>query len=494
LKGVGIAAGLSWLFLARLSVLGLSFASTAVLARLLAPKDFGVMAAAMVVIALSSALFEGSFGMGLVQKLNLEDKFIAATFWTAVALSGTLFFLITATSPLVERFFGFPRLAGIITLTSATLVFKAVGSVSSALLQRQSRYQALAAASLVSYFFGYCLLTTAMAFAGYGVWSLAAGAVASGAIETAMLAYAAKPVVRFRPNMKGTMQVIRANGLFTLTQFLNWSANSGGNTIVGRSLGAEPLGVYSRAWKLLDIAVSATGTPLYRVLFPAFARLQTDLPAARRAFLRALGIAVPVFAVISAVLVIHSRALVLIALGPKWTDTVLVAQILFAAFIPRNAFKISEGLTFGFGRSRAAAFRQGVYAVMMVCGSIVGVRYGPVGVATAVSISITLFYILSLSYAMRLVATNARALLVIHIQGLLLIVFPILSEVLVLFLTAHWNFWFGQLAAGGAGLVSLAAVFFWAPHWWIGEQAVGLRREILKRMSRITEPALGQQY
>jgi PST family polysaccharide transporter len=469
--------------------MGLTFLSTGVMARLLSPAEFGVMAAAMVVIALTDAVFDGAFGIGIVQKEELSDDYIATTLTLSVLLATGMFAVIALSAKAIQGFFGFPGLAAVLTVTAITLLLKAFGSVSRALLIRRQRYHNLAITTVVTYVAGYCLTSPLLALAGAGVWALVGGALVATATEAAInLAFARTPL---KPTIRraDVREVFSSSGLFTLTRLLNWASSTGANAVVGRTMGAEALGLYSRGTKLLEIATSATAQPLQRVLFPAFARLQNDPPAARAALLRALALAVPFFAILSAALAIHARAIILIVLGPKWVESVPIAQILFLALVPRCTYKISESLAFGFGRSASTAIRQGFFALLAIAGPAIAAPYGAPGVAAAAALAIYLFYLSSVGYAAALVKLEARILALVHLRALMLALLFGFVDMEASKLSGGLGFWPAQLIGAAAGGLVIAALFMWGPSSWIGTAIADLRQASLKFVRRLTTSA-----
>ncbi|WP_342588951.1 oligosaccharide flippase family protein, partial [Rhizobium leguminosarum] len=162
-----------------------------------------------------------------------------------------------------------------------------------------------------------------------------------------------------RPELeKAAFRDLTGSALFSLANVMNWVANTGANAVVGRSMGFYDLGIYSRGWKLLDLVVGITATPLSRVLLPAFSSRRDDPVRLAASLRQAFHLAVPAYACVSVFLVVHAQLIVYAALGAKWDQTIPVAQFFFAALVPRCAFKISENFAVAAGRSGAAVVRQ----------------------------------------------------------------------------------------------------------------------------------------
>lgn len=481
-----VLKGLAHLFIGRIGTLALGFISTAILARLLTPADYGLMAAAMVVLALSNAIFEGAFGIGVVQKREIDDTFVTISVTVALVLAGSLFVLVAATAPLVALFFRLPELTWVLIATASSLLLNGLNAIARALCQRHGRFARLSISSNVANLVGYCIIGVAMAFHGFGVWSLVAAAVSTAVIELAINLAGSGIPLRLAWDRATVRDVARTSGWFSFSQVLNWAALTGANTVIGRSLGTEPLGLYSRGWKILDIAMSATGTPINRVLFPAFARLQEDAAGARKAFQSALAIATPVFGALSVLVVLHAEAVVRILLGPQWLEAVPIVQVLFLALLPRCSYKISESLAFGYGRSFAAMLRQAIYSVLMIGGAIVGALYGAAGVALSSSITIWIFYAISIAYAARLVRVPCGHLLTLHLRTAVLVGVVAVVDICCARALVDAGFWTSQLVSASAGSALLLLILGCAPESVVGIEVAQFRGGLRARLSEMS--------
>lgn len=480
-----IATGMSWLAANKLVTMLLSFGSMMILARLLSPSDFGIMAAAMLVVALASAIFEGAFGINIVRRSDLDDLSVATTFWLSALIGLVTFLIIAAFSPAVEAFFKFEHLSWVLLLAASSLLFKAVGSVSQSLLQRRRQFHLLATTSVGSYLIGNCFCSILLASSGFGVWSLVVGSTITAVLESVANLVFAKIPLRIAPTRAAASEVFRLSGWFAVSQVLNWAATAGANAVIGRTLGAGPLGIYSRGWKLLDTIVSATAQPMQRVLLPSFAQKQRDLRDVNRAFLKALNVAAFVFAALSGFAVIHAQAAVLIALGPQWTATVPVVQLLFAALLPRCCYKISEALAYACGGSFGATVRQTIYAGMVVGGAIVGSQFGPSAVAAAVSVALWCFYFISLAYVVAITGVSVSSLLRIHTRAIMLTAPGFIVDLSVLALIPI-PFWPAQMVGALLGASVVLVTCLAAPRTVLGETLSDLRMGLAVHVRRAT--------
>ncbi len=473
-----VFAGMAWLTGGRLAAISLSFVSIAILARLLSPADFGAMAAAMLVIELAGVIFEGTLAANIVQKKIVSRRYIANAFWLAAGMGVLLMLLAMLLAPLIQRFFGFPSLAAMITVASLSLLPRGCASISAALLRRRGAFSTVARTSLLCNLLAYAVIANGLAFAGFGVWSLVMGALCGTAFESLANIWLARIPLKQKFSFRLARMIFTSGGYFFLMQLCNWAARTGANMVIGHRLGAGPLGIYSRGWRLMDLITSATAAPMQNVLFPKFSRMQDDAPRARAAFSKALAVAVPFFAVLSAYVCIHAKAIVLIVLGQKWLETADVVQVLFLALMPRCCYKIAESVSLGFGHARQAAARQAVFAVMMIGGAMLGVGGGPAQVALYISIAVAIYYFMTIVAAARAVNLSFGKVAAIHLRALAaFIIAGALDYAVMALFPGEW-FWISQSAGGIVSLLLSTTLFAVIPARWIGDDMAPLREKL----------------
>ena len=445
----------------------ISIISTAILARLLSPNDFGVVSAALLVVALANVIFDGAFGISLVKNSALTEADQRTSLTVALLVSFVLAGLVIVFSPSIETFFRSDAVGDLIAIAALTIPFKAIFAVSSAMLQRAGRFGSIAAGTLVGQLAGNVAVAVPMAFYGMGPWALVVGIMVSGAVEACYVAFRSR--VSFYPQLeRHALRDLAGSSLFSAANVMNWVANAGANAVVGRSMGFHDLGIYSRGWKLLDLVVGITATPLSRVLLPAFSSRRDDPTRLSGALHQALHIAVPAYACLSAFLVSQAPIIVYLALGPQWGQTTIVAQLFFAALVPRCAFKISENFAVAVGRSGAALIRQFIYATLMVSGAVIGLQYGVSGVALMTSCAVTLFYIMSLGFALRIGKLSPLPVIWIHLKAGILAAIVGVADVSFVWLFPDWGLFLSHLAGAASGLVVLVVLLSVAPTFWLG--------------------------
>ncbi len=265
----------------------LRLAVMVVLARLLTPHDFGLVGAASIFIAFAELFSTTGIVYTMVQRKELDQRHISVGF-TSSLVSGLLTgAAILVLAPRIAGFFRIQELEQILAVLALLFPLSSVSDVSQKLLERNLAYGRLAAIEVASYFFGYGLVAITLAWAGWGVWALVYAILGAAAVRCLLLLASQK--VPIRPSFHwGTYVELMRTGLgFSLARFGNFFAQKGDYFVVGRWLGAAPLGLYERSYVLMDLSNSLLTNSLNTVLFPAFAKLQGDHAKMAQAFCRA---------------------------------------------------------------------------------------------------------------------------------------------------------------------------------------------------------------
>ncbi|ROP26755.1 lipopolysaccharide biosynthesis protein [Pseudokineococcus lusitanus] len=389
--------------------LAIQTAAGLVLARLLFPADFGLLASVYVVTGLTVLFFDLGLSGALVRSRNLTEELKATAFWLN-ALGGLVFLgLLTALGPLVAGFYGDDRLRWLLPL--AGLPF-AVGLqvVHSALLQRRFAFRALASTELVAAVVGNTLAIVAAA-GGAGYFALVVGPPVQALLLTAMQ----WRLVRWRPRSFIRIAAVRelwgfSGGLLGYA-VVDYGVRSLDVLLLGRFYGPTDVGLYNRAHSLMVLPVQQLNSVLGRVMLPTLSGLGDDLRRVGSAYLQAmrltLFVALPTLVGMAAT----APALINTLWGPRWLDSTVAFQLLCLA----GAARVLTGGTGWIYQSQNRTplmFRMGVLTgVVVAAGTVIGLPHGLVGVAAGVTVATWLTVPFNLLVPSRLVGLPAMAVL-----------------------------------------------------------------------------------
>jgi O-antigen/teichoic acid export membrane protein len=391
----------------------------AVLARLIAPVEFGRVGLATAYIGFWALFAAFGVGSAVVQHAQLTDRLLRAGFTLALLLGGLATVLVFVTAPFAARMLGSASLTDFIRALSATFLLASPGAVAEALLQREFEWQRLTRLNVISSV-TQSLSSVLLAAFGLGAWALVGSNLLFTLLRTTLLLQTHAHPKRLLVSGSELGELARFGRSFTTARLLNYGAQQGDNVIVGRVLGLEPLGYYSRAFKLMMQPVTNVGLVLTRVLFSIMARLQQEAVRLRTAYLTGLAVISLVSGPLTALMVVLGPEIVLVLLGPRWTPAIVPFQILslgLALRLPNLMTYTIDGFT---GSIAKRGLREGLFAAGVIAGALAGVRFGLTGVATGVLLGIVVNYVAGASISLQITGCTLPEFVRAQMPGLVL--------------------------------------------------------------------------
>ncbi len=365
-----------------------------VLARLLTPAEFGVVGAAGVIIAFSQALGQLGLGTAIVQRVDLTTRHIRAGFTFAALMGLLISVLLWVAAPAIAYFFGMDELTAVLRVLLFAFLLRSLGLVAEALLMRGMQFRALANIQMVSYILGYGVTGIAFAWAGWGVWALVWAQVSQTLIETMLFLLVKRHEKRPLFEKAALRELVYMGGGVTAARLANQLALQGDNLVVGRTLGAEALGLYSRAYRLMTLPANLLGDAVETVAFPALAQVQGDMTRLRSAFCRSFTLVALLALPFSIFVVLTAPEIIQVFLGTQWAQAVVPFQILAFGLYFRLGHKMSGSLARAIGIVYKFARLKIVYAISVLVGAWLGHYWGLAGVATAVTLALVFHFVL----------------------------------------------------------------------------------------------------
>lgn len=387
-----LVAGASWMSGLHLIAKAIDLVVLVVLARLLSPEAFGVVAAAYVFIEFARLFSEIGVGPALVQLPQLT-RFDVRTASTLVLLSAASFFVAAQfAAPIVALAFAIPDVEPAVRALSFLFLAQALGVTSQNLLIRRLRARDVMAVQALNKIVGAGGVAIVCALSGFGYWSLIYGALVESFLNAIMLFALQRPPSS--PLMHGpSVRRILGRGVgYSTARIVNFGALQGDNVIAGRILGADGLGVYSRAYRLMSIPADLYTQVAERLVFPAFAQFQGDPARLRRAFLSGLSLTAVVGLPLSALLYMLGPDIVTVALGAKWESVIAPFTILALASYFRLGAKICGSLINARAALREMILVQILYATSVIGLGVLAAPHGVMWLAASTSLSVFIFF------------------------------------------------------------------------------------------------------
>ena len=280
---------LKWNYLGAFARAGSQFLIGIVLARLLGPEPFGVVAVAWLVFGLGNLVADFGLASALIQRKEISTDEIRYVFTLQMLVGLLLTGIIASSAGWIAMFFRHPEAARVIQAMSLLFVFQSLGQTAIALLRRNLDFRRPQLAQFSSYLIGYICIGVPMAFAGYGAWSLVVANLVQSLLNSAIVYAAVRHPLWPRFRLK-EHSLFSFGAKVTASNLSSWGLINLDSTLIGRVFGIAELGLYNRAINLVTTPITAIVPSLQSVLFAASARAQEDRPALRRTYLAALGV------------------------------------------------------------------------------------------------------------------------------------------------------------------------------------------------------------
>ena len=380
-----------------------SLLTTLALVRLLTPEAFGLVALAWTVLVITDQVQNAGAAAALVYLRRDVERAAGSAFMFVLCSSIALFGIAQLISPLVADLFHTAELTKVLRVMAFLLITRSVGTIPLALLERNIDFRARSVCELTGAL-GQAAVSLALAFSGFGVWSIVFGQIAGSSLQSA-LAWAVAPI---RPDPRKASwpvirELIRYGRYVSATNVLNLANNTADNVVIGRVLGATALGFYAVAFRLADFPNSVIAHIVGRVMFPVYSLLQSEVTRFRRAFIQNLQRIAVLALPVSVTILVCAEPIVLGLFGQKWEEAVGPLRIL-AAYGLVKSFTSPGGEVFkGAGRPELGLAVGVLQIALVVPALIVLVRtHGIDGAALAMLLAVTVCGVVKLWLALKL--------------------------------------------------------------------------------------------
>jgi len=359
--------------------------ATVVLARLLTPADFGLVAMVATITGLGQAFADLGLSEATIQRKEITHGQVSALFWINVSVGLALMLISMASAPVLARLYHDARLVNLSLLLSFTFLIGGLRVQPDALLKRQMRFASLLVRYVTSYAIAVVVAIT-MAWRGAGYWALVALPLTLNFMQMGI----SWLMVRWRPSLPrwdahvGSM--ITFGGNVAASYFVITTSRSADNVLIGWYLGAGPLGLYSRAYNLLMLPVRQLSIPAASVAVPAFSRIQSDAERFARYYLRAVNLIIWISAPVFGFLFVAAHPVIVLLLGNQWRDAAPVFRILSISALGQLLIESTIWLFVSRGQSKRLLRLLLITTPILVGSYVVGLPFGIKGVALSGSL------------------------------------------------------------------------------------------------------------
>jgi len=322
-----VIKGTTWNFFSQICDQGLSLVVTIILARILYPSDFGIVALSVVFVGLMELFQNLGMGSAIIQKKNIGDDYLSTSFWTGIFTGICIAVILIIISPFAANFYKKEILKYIIIVSSAGFLVGPFTSIHITILTKKLDFRKIAfikiSTKVISGIISVCL-----ALSGSGIWSLVLGSLVAQTLMTPIIWH----IVKWRPSLIFSRKCFK--DLFSFSSnilafdFFNYFARNFDNLIIGKILGAKSLGYYSIAYNLMLKPLQHISWAITRVLFPAFSSIQDEKERVRDIYIKVIrSISLITFPMMGGLMVV-SNEIILTFYGPNWAPVIILVQLL----------------------------------------------------------------------------------------------------------------------------------------------------------------------
>jgi lipopolysaccharide exporter len=382
------ASGVFWTSISTFAIAIIQFLQLALLARLLEPNDFGLMAMAMVVIGFANAFADMGISNAIIHHQTVSRNQLSSLYWLNILAGIGVCLLVISLSPAIAQFYNEPRLTRLMLWAALIFLITPLGQQFQVLFQKNLKFRILAGSDVIAVILGF-IVSVLAALHGQGVLALIWGQLTTAACRSGLLMCLGWTT--WRPSIHFNLRDLEGFVSFGLYQMaersINYFAWNMDKLLIGRLLGTTSLGVYNVAYQLMIRPFMVLNPILTRVAFPVFASIQNDDRRLSRGYIKLSQIIAfanfPVYFCMFAL----AQPLILLLLGPQWQPAIPVFQVLvwlgalYSLGNPLGSLLLAKGRAdLGFWINLSGLV---VYAIAILVGS----QWGIIGVTWALLLS-----------------------------------------------------------------------------------------------------------
>jgi O-antigen/teichoic acid export membrane protein len=380
IKGVG------WSGISQITRLLLQLGVTAILARLLTPNDFGLLA--MVVVFTNLIMIFRDFGLtaALIQRKKITEEHLSSCFWINILMGFLLTLILIFLAPLISHFYNEVKLIRIIMILASIFFISSFGVVQIAFFTKEMNFKSLAIVETSAIAIS-GITAIVLAFSGFGVWSLVYQQIVSNLVRVFFLWIFSswKPKLIFRWLR---VKELLGFGLNLIGfNFVNYFNRNLDNLLIGKFLGSAPLGFYNLAYQLLLFPLSNISSVIGRVMFPSLSMIQDDKNRVCYIYIKATRyIASITFPLMMGILVVAPQFIIVI-FGLQWQRSIFLVQIIALVGLWQSIGSTVGWIYQSQGRTDIL-FKWGLFSVIIITTAfIIGLRWDIEGVSVAYAIA-----------------------------------------------------------------------------------------------------------
>ncbi len=411
--------GIKWSFVETIGVRLFSVSTYFILAKLLDPVAFGLVALTNTFIFFSEIFVEQGFIAALVQKKSLEKSDLSSAFWGNVGLGAILFLLTYLGSPWVASLYDEPLLTQLLRVHALTYIVSSFTKVHLALLQRNLEFKKIAVARTVAIVVS-CVVSIILAYRGYGVWSLVFQQIIFNFLQAVLLwfQHTWRPSAEF--SWLHYRSIFSFGSMLMLNRFAIYLIRYADTLLIGYFLGTGPLGYYSFAQKIFITLTDLVDLTFSKVIFSVFSLLQDKKDELTSKFYKFTDLLATVSFPMFAMAFVFTPSIIFLFFGEKWTASIPVIQILSIAGVLNGFYSCFNHFLASIGKVGLNLNIKIVQLCMSLILMFIAVQFSVEWVATTHIVVMLITLVIMFVFARKFISLNVNRYLASLLKPLLM--------------------------------------------------------------------------
>lgn len=377
-------SGIKWTSFSSVAIAILQLAQVSILARYLVPSDFGLMAIVSVIIGFSALFMDMGISSAIIHKQDITYKQLSSLYWLNILAGIILFIVVYFSASAVADYYNELQIIPLIQLLALTFFISAIGNQYRILNQKKLLFNRLAKVEVISALLAF-IVAVVCAMNDYGVYSLVYATLVN--VSVSNLIFMLQGLKEHKPSLiykHSEIKSLIGFGLFQMGErSINYFNSQFDTILIGKLLGVEALGIYSIAKTLVMKPAQIINPIVTKVTFPIMATMQHDTKQIKNIYLKTINYLCSVNFPIYIAIAVLAEPLVLILFGDKWTESVVILQILSFYFMFRSIGNPIGSLQLAKGRADLGFYwNLGLFSFIPLS-VYLGSFYGLAGVAFA---------------------------------------------------------------------------------------------------------------
>jgi len=367
--------GFAWSFIDNVTGRGISFIISLILARLLTPKDFGLLGMITIFIAVSHSLIDSGFSQALIRKKNCTQVDYSTVFYFNLVVSIFIFIILFFAAPYVSNFFNQPLLKNLLRVLSIVVLFDAFTIIQRTILTKRVNFKLQTIISVIANIFS-GLIGIYLAYTGYGVWSLIVQILIKSFINSALLWFWNKWIPSLIFCKKSFKELFSFGSKLLLVGIINTTYKHIFHIIIGKFFSPQQLGYYTRAHMFKDIASTNISTVIQRVSYPVLSNLQDDSTKLKASYKKLIKTTMFITFVLMLGMAALAEPMIIILIGEKWRPSIYFLQLLCFAGMMYPLHALNLNMLNVKGRSDLFLRLEIIKKILMLPVIFIGIVYG----------------------------------------------------------------------------------------------------------------------